>query len=155
MPQFWFQIDYWPHCLGYLSELRRTEYNNRKLKLQNQQSESGYDLNEGDIQINHEDFFNYRNFWERKMFWWNLKTRHLELAVLNCSFHLWWQTVPAKIYPELLFQLQIIQHPCLLFLTFKRSARKKIPSVSYKWDWMDWIGRAFGWGEVWSSSHCK
>ena len=32
---------------------------------------------------------------------------------------------PAKINPELLFQLQIIQHPCLLFLTFKRSARKK------------------------------
>ena len=55
-PQFWFQIDYWPHCLGYLSELRITEYN-RKLKLQNQQSESGYDLNEGDIQINHEGFF--------------------------------------------------------------------------------------------------
>ena len=64
-PQFWFQIDYWPHCLGYLSELRRTEYN-RKLKLQNQQSESGYDLNEGDIQINHEDFLTTETFGKEK-----------------------------------------------------------------------------------------
>ena len=48
---------------------------------------------------------------------------------------------PAKINPELLFQLQIIQHPGLLI---QKICQKKNPSVIYKWDWMDWIGRAFG-----------
>ena len=47
---------------------------------------------------------------------------------------------PAKINPELLFQLQIIQHPCLLFLTFKRPARKNNSILQLQvgldgWDW--------------------